>query len=171
MLKVLLAGVVVREGIIQMNELQERHQIFAQARDYADSVNKPLLVVGTPKTSFNHPYGDVTIDNNPGKLLDGKTELADVRDIPYPSRYFGAAFASHVLEHLPTVEDACRALDELKRVSDKVFVVSPHKISLAAILYPGHNLWITPSGDGYIIEQRRQGKPKSESYIISMRIN
>lgn len=170
MLKLLLAGVGIREGVIQLNELQERGLIFEQARAYADSKRKPLLVIGTPKHSFSHPFGDVTIDTDTDKLGQGNTEIADVRDIPYPNDYFGATYCSHVLEHLPTIEDAFKALDEMERVSNRVFTVSPHKTSLIAQIYPGHNLWITPSGDGYIIEQRKQGKPRKESYIIGMQV-
>jgi len=170
MIKLLLAGIGVGEGIIQLNELQERHEVFEQARAYADSRSKPLLVVGTPKHEFSHSFGDVTIDTDLNKLGQGNTEIADVRAIPYPDGYFGAAFCSHVLEHLPTIEDAFKALDEMERVADSVFTVSPHKISLIANIYPGHNLWITPSGDGYIIEQRKQGTPRKESYVISMQV-
>ena len=97
-------------------------------------------------------------------------ELASAYELPYPDGYFGAAFCSHVLEHLPRIEDAFTALDEMERVADSVFTVSPHKISLIANIYPGHNLWITPSGDGYIIEQRKQGTPRKESYVISMQV-
>ena len=83
MLKLLIAGVAVREGVIQLNELQERHQIFAQARGYADSVGKPLLVVGTPKHGFSHPYGDVTIDRVMLSLRiytpEGKRAIRDIK--------------------------------------------------------------------------------------------
>lgn len=171
MLKFVASGIAIREGFLQLDELRQRRQIFAQARDYADSTGKPLLVIGTPKFhAFNHPYGDVTIDINESKVGQGNTELGDVRDIQYPNGYFGAAFASHVLEHLPTVDDAVHALDEMERVADKVFTVSPHRTSLMAQLYSDHHLWITPSGDGYIIEQRGSAVPSTNSYVISMRV-
>lgn len=166
-----IAGLAIREGFQQSIELEERRQVFNQARDYADSVGKPLLVVGSPKFRFNHPCGDVTIDISPemAKFCDGL--VADIREIPYPSGYFGAAFASHVVEHLATIEDAKAAFDEMERVADRVFIVSPHKSSLMAWIHPGHHLWVTPSGDGYIIEQRGNGGlPKEESYVISMEI-
>jgi hypothetical protein len=171
MIKWILGGLAAREGIQQLVELQERRQVFQQARDYADSVRKPLLVVGTPKWGVNHPCGDVTIDLNEGWGQACPVELADVRAIPYPDSCFGAAYCSHVLEHLLTIDDAIKALDEMERVADKVFVVSPHKTSLAAWLYGGHHLWLTPSGDGYIIEQRGNGgKVKPESYVIAMEV-
>jgi len=169
-IKMILAGFAIREGFLQMTELKERRQIFNQARDYADSIGKPLLVVGTPKWGFNHPCGDVTIDIQPGLGRFCEVEIADVRDIPYPDNSFGAAYCSHVLEHLNTIEDAFQALDELERVADRVFTVSPHKTSLMAQLYPCHHLWVTPSGDGYILEQRGNGIPKNKSYVIAMAV-
>ena len=168
MLKMIIGAVLAREGVQQMVELQERHDIFDQARDYASSVGKPLLVVGTPKWGMNHPCGDVTIDIQPGLGQACPVEIADVRDIPYPSGSFGAAYCSHVLEHLPTIEDAVQALDEMERVADRVFVVSPHKTSIMAWGYLDHHLWVTPSGDGYIIEQRGGGKTAPESYVVAL---
>lgn len=171
-LAIVVGGVATREGIQQAIELNERHQVFKQARNYADSLGKPLLVVGTPKFRMTHPCGDVTIDLDPKLPKICNYEVADIRDIPYPSGYFGAAFASHILEHLPTIEDACQALDELERVSNKVFVASPHKSSIIAFIHPGHHLWITPSGDGYIIEQRGYPKitPREKAYVISLSV-
>lgn len=171
MLKVIASTIALREGILQLDELRQRRQIFAQARKYADVSGKPLLVIGTPKfNAFNHPYGDVTLDIDERKVGQGNTELGDIRDIQYPDGYFGAAYCSHVLEHLPTVDDAVQSIDELERVADKVFTVSPHRTSLMAQLYSDHHLWITPSGDGYIIEQRGSAAPATRSYVISMRV-
>ena len=166
-----IAGIAIREGVQQSIELKERRQVFKQARDYAGSVGKPLLVVGSPKFRLNHPCGDVTIDISPemAKFCDGL--VADIRRIPYPSGYFGAAFASHVVEHLATIEDAKVAFDEMERVADRVFIVSPHKSSVMAWIHPRHHLWVTPSGDGYIIEQRGNGDlSKEESYVISIEV-
>jgi hypothetical protein len=174
MIKWLLAsivGIAIREGFQQSIELGERQQVFNQARDYADSVGKPLLVIGSPKFRFNHPCGDVTIDISPemAKFCNGL--VADIREIPYPNGYFGAAFASHVIEHLAMIEDAKTAFEEMERVADRVFIVSPHKSSLMAWIHPGHHLWVTPSGDGYIIEQRgNYGPSKEKSYVISMEV-
>jgi ubiquinone/menaquinone biosynthesis C-methylase UbiE len=80
--------------------------------------------------------------------------VADVRDIPYPGGYFGAVFCSHVLEHLPTPEDACQAIKEMERVADRVFLVVPHKSSIIAWLHPDHHLWVTVDGNSVTIEQR-----------------
>lgn len=165
MIKELFIGVVVVQLIETLREHHERDVVFIQAREYADSVGKPLLVVGTPKFVFNHPCGDVTIDINPDVAKWCDTEIADVRAIPYPTQYFGSAFVSHVLEHLPTVQDAYDALEELHRVAEKVFVVSPTKISLMAWIYPEHHLWVTPDGEGFIIEQRGKTLATAASII------
>lgn len=166
-----LVSMAVREGVQQLRELDERHTIFQQARECADRLGKPLLVVGAPKHQFTHPCGDVTLDISAYRASVCGGIVADVRDIPYPDLYFGAAFCSHVLEHLQTVQDAYDALDELHRVADYVFVASPHKSSLIAHLYPGHHLWITASGDGFIIEQRGpKVSPKSVSCLASMSV-
>ncbi|MGQ9545939.1 MAG: class I SAM-dependent methyltransferase [Dehalococcoidia bacterium] len=173
-----IASIAAREVFQLAVEHNERRQVFRQARDYADSVGKPLLVIGAPKWRLNHPCGDVTIDISPEMAKFCNGQVADIRDIPYPDGYFGAAFASHVLEHLPTIEDAKIAFDEMERVADRVFIVSPHKTTIVAWLHPQHHLWVTPTGDGYIIEQRGRPDlpreesylPREESYLISMEV-
>jgi len=169
----LIGSIITKELMEQNIEVGERREVFQQARGYADSVRKKLLVVGAPKDlpwGENHPAGDVTIDISPN--IDSKHEykVADVRKIPYPAGTFGAAYISHVLEHLPTIDDAAKALNELHRVADRVFVVSPHKSSVSAWLHPEHHLWVTPSGDGYVIEQRGVDTTKKASYVVSMEI-
>lgn len=167
-----LTGLVIFEGTEQVIERSERNRVFQQARDYANSTGKPLLVVGSPKSNpfaAHHPCGDVTIDIDPELNSYCDFQIADVRAIPYPSYTFGAAYISHVLEHLSTIDDAFQALDELYRVADHVFVVSPHKASLIAWIHPEHNLWITPSDDGYTIEQRgNRFKTEEKAYTISL---
>ncbi len=143
------------EGIHFSEDLKERREVYALARAYADERRKPLLVVGAPKLNFNHPCGDITIDIDPTWLkYCPNGEIADVRDIPYPDKYFGASYCSHVLEHLFTVDDCYQALSELDRVSDGVFIVVPDKSSIAAWFWPGHHLWVIPNENGVVIEQR-----------------
>lgn len=170
MIKLALFSCGIRESLIQIDELQQRRKIFKQAREYADYIGKPLLVVGAPKFEFNHPCGDVTIDSSSPMAKFCNAKISDVRYIPYPNRYFGAVFCSHVLEHLSTIEEAIQALDEMERVAEKVFTVSPSKASLLAWLNPNHHLWVTPSGDGYIIEQRGKGQPREKSYTIALEV-
>jgi len=111
--------------------------------------DKPVLVVGAPKAPppIGHPYGDVTIDIDP-RVIKGCPggEIADVRDIPYRDKYFSVAFVSHVIEHLPSVNDAERALSELRRVADHVVIVSPHFFDFVNLIHPGHHLIVEPVG-------------------------
>jgi len=167
-IEIVVAGLFIGEAGVQITEINERRQIYNQARVYADSIEKPLLVVGAPKFGFNHPCGDVTIDNWEHVPTYCSYELADVRNIPYPDGYFGAAYISHVVEHLPTIEDAFKALDELERVADRVFVVSPHKYSIAAWLHPNHSLWVTSMDDSYLIEQRKTREAREELYYVAI---
>jgi hypothetical protein len=144
------------EGFQLGKDVGERELTFAEARSYADTVGKLLLVIGAPKTGLHmfHPCGDVTIDLNPDVPTDCELTVADVRDIPYPDLYFGAVYCSHVLEHLPTPEDACRAIEEMERVSERVFLVLPRKSSIIAWLHPDHHLWLSVDGNDVVIEQR-----------------
>lgn len=152
----LLVGIGIGIIMNETNELMERRQVFQQARLYADAVRKPLLVVGTPKQVawFHHPGGDVTIDIDPNIDSAVPYQIMDVRNMSFSDKQFGASFISHVLEHLNSIDDASKAIAELRRVSDKVFVAIPHKTSLLAWLHPRHHLWVLPTGDGYIIEDR-----------------
>jgi len=152
----LVIGLAIYEGLQQVREISERRAAFEQAREYADAVGKPLLVAGAPKFQFNHPCGDVTLDISPEMAAFCDGEVADIRAIPYPNRYFGAAYVSHVLEHLPSLDDAITALQELHRVADRVFIVSPHKSSLLAWLNPNHHLWISTDGGSLIVEQQNE---------------
>ena len=61
---------------------------------------------------------------------------------------------SHVIEHLPTVEDAALAVNELMRVADQVWVAYPNKQSVIAYLIPDHYLWVTEK-DGYLFFEQR----------------
>ena len=155
-LRTLLLGIVIGIAINELAETSERQKAYRQARMTADYLGKPLLVIGVPKRIawYHHPGGDVTIDVDSSIDAAVPYQVADVRDIPYPDKYFGATYISHVLEHLPTVDDVARSLNEMHRVSDAVFIAGPHKTSLTAWLHPDHRLWVTPTGDGYIVEQR-----------------
>ena len=157
-LAIVAIGLATKELSTQIAEVNERKAVWLQAREYADHVGKPMLVVGAPKKYFNnHQGGDVTIDLDPNINALCDYEIADVRDLPYSNKQFGSAFCSHVLEHL-TADDAVQALREMHRVADKTFVVSPHRISLFAKLHPEHRSWIIATGDGYIIEDRASNK-------------
>lgn len=131
----------------------ERNIIYNQALVYSISVGKPLVVVGG--TKGEHGSGDLCIDINPKSCQGASAFLwADIRAIPLPDKIGGAVFASHVLEHLPTVQDAQIALAELRRIADRVYIVYPHKWNPMAWLYPGHHIWVSINGNYVLFEQR-----------------
>jgi len=126
--------------------------------------DKTVLVVGAPRLPYplSHPCGDVTIDIDP-KAIEccSGGELADVRSIPYPDKYFSVAYVSHVIEHLPTVEDAELAMSELRRVADHVVIVSPHWFDIINLVHPGHYLIVEP--EGITVDSPLMVKPRQRS--------
>ena len=55
----------------------------------------------------------------------------------------GAAFCSHVIEH---VDDPEKAMKELHRVADSVFVCTPEWWDPTTYFWPGHKYVRVPSG-------------------------
>lgn len=114
-------------------EYLERENVFKQAKAKADELGKPLLNAGC-EYYWTAIYGsDVNLDNVPRDVP--RFVLGSIEAIPYPDKYFGVAFCSHVLEH---VDDYEKALAELHRVADFVYVITPLPISGMNWLHPGH---------------------------------
>lgn len=153
---------------LSLKEIADRVRTFTDARQAADESGKPLLNVGCPSTNPMgvHACGDVCLDLDPSRLVRCTAQIqlrGDVREIPYPDGYFGAATCFHTLEHLPTVADVERALAELQRVADRVYVLSPSRWSPTAWLNPGHTIWPIHQDDGSIrFEQRYRGTEHGE---------
>jgi len=122
----IFAAFILFQIIVVAYEFRDRHARFRRAQEHARAKGKPLLVVGRPGNNRIKVYtcGDVTIDLDPGVLKDCPRGgcVADVRSIPYPDGYFGAAFVSFVLDYLPSVHEFERALAELHRVADNVVI-------------------------------------------------
>ncbi len=150
-----LVVAAVWEGYLQLVENSDRWETYRAARAAADAVGKPLLNIGCPrKWPLKYPCGDVCLDLDANRLAlcqSSRPTFADVRAIPFPDGYFGAALCTHVLEHLASVDDAQQALSELLRVSSgSVFLASPSRLSFAAWANTEHNLWIDQATDGRI---------------------
>jgi ubiquinone/menaquinone biosynthesis C-methylase UbiE len=121
--------------------------VAAQASRAAASRGKPLLNVGagTSSTSVRAAvfgptmWGDINCDLAGEGLcdLDSKVCPCDAHNLPFADKQFGAAIASHVLEH---VDDPQQALAEMHRVADEVFVITPPWWAPHTWLHPGH-LW------------------------------
>jgi SAM-dependent methyltransferase len=130
-------------------QLIQRRSVHAAARAAALLAGKPLLVVGNPHGQY--PCGDVVLDlQQTGECPN--TVQSTVESIPYPDKHFGAAYVSHVLEH---VCDPQKALAELRRVAEHVFVVYPYPWRLVSWLVPGHTWLVTGNVQEPVFHQLR----------------
>jgi len=111
-----------------------KEQVLTEARAYSASTGKPLLNVG----SSCYCVGDINLDIiNSGccpNFVQGTIEDLSM----FTDKQFGAVFASHVLEH---TEDPDKALAEMNRVADNVFLVLPSWFNPFAWLTPEHK-WV-----------------------------
>ena len=100
--------------------------------------------------------GDVSIDINSG-AVEGHPNgiVATVTKLPFPDKTFGAALASHLLEHLYNIDEAKQALAELSRVAEAVYIAYPTRQSIGGWLIPDHRLWVWQKGDTVYLKQRR----------------
>lgn len=159
-----IASIAAWQVLVMKAHHDEKTAKYATARAYCDEVGKPLLIIGGPwaksqwRRNLNipaHGFGDYCLDINP-ESCEGAPEVieANIHDIPFPNKFFGAVLASHVLEHLDTVDDCLRAINELNRVADLVFICVPSKQSIPAWLHREHHLWVSQKGDTISVEQR-----------------
>ena len=164
MLGWLRAGLGLWQGMVMLGQTAERREKYELARQYADQVGKPLLVVGGPygDSPFRcmldlpaHGWGSVCLDIE-AQACEGAPQVvvADVREIPFPDGYFASVLVSHVLEHLPSYGDCAQAVRELQRVADRVYVAGPSKQSFIAWLVPDHHLWVTQEDGVLYVEER-----------------
>lgn len=150
--------------IVWLGETRDKNGKYRAARTCALEKKKPLLVVGGPwgnkraRHLFNKPAhgnGDVCVDIDRRAIYGHPCGvIADVTHIPFSDKTFGAVFASHLLEHLPTTSDAKQALDELNRVAEDVFLVYPSRQSIAGWVIADHHLWVWQKGSRTYIKQR-----------------
>lgn len=165
--RIFFTALLANQAVQSAKAIVEKNIAFREAFYTAEQSGKPLLVIGGPYGSGSnrlfhfpaHPCGDVCLDIEPASCSGcPEVEISDIRQIPYAHGYFGAAFASHVVEHLPTAGDALMALDEMQRVADYIFVVSPRKANIVSWIVPSHHLWVWQGYDGSIyISERRNG--------------
>jgi len=132
---------VAYEGGMTIRENAERHKYYNQARQYADSVGKPLLVVGMKRFFWQPPNGDITVDIDPEVQNIPGGVWSDEREMPFEDKTFGAVYNAHTLEHLPTVEDVEIAVNECLRIADIGVFLAPSPYSMIANMFcPAHHL-------------------------------
>jgi hypothetical protein len=170
-------GLVVWQLAVWFGEIFQKNKRYKAAVKCCKKLGKPLLVAGGPwsnrtiRKKLNmpaHGSGDVCLDID-RRAFEGHPRglLADVTRIPFIDKTFGAVFASHLLEHLPTIDSANKALGELSRVSNVVFLVYPSRQSVGAWLHPGHHLWVWQKGNVVYIKQRDNSESReTASYIM-----
>jgi len=157
-------GVIIWQLAVWVGEIQDKDSKYEVAAARARKTGKPLLVAGGPWSDRGirrwlkmpaHGGGDVCLDIE-RHAFEGHPcgVIADVTRIPFSDKAFGAVFASHILEHLPSTYYADMALDELSRIAEVVFLAYPSRQSIGAWLHPGHNLWVWQKGDAIYLEQR-----------------
>ena len=105
-----------------------------------------MLVVGEPDGEYPcPPTGGALVDLRQTSVCRNHVR-ASVESLPmFRDKQFGAAFCSHVLEH---VNQPQRALAELRRVADHVWISYPRPWRIATYLIPGHTWLIVPNGRG-----------------------
>ena len=154
----IIAVFAISQFIAVAWEHSRRWKRYHAARSYADSIGKPLLVVGRPSGMIRlYKEGDVTLDLDPKVAEECKSGcVADIRRIPFPDGHFASAFVSHVLEYLPDVTDMDLALKELRRVAEKVYVCYTLPLTIWWRFFSiYHRLWIHEDKSGKLIAQRR----------------
>jgi len=123
---------------------RKRHQYYLHALDYCQKVQKPLLNVGCG--NIPEYLGDVNVDIQEETIMPNYRK-ADITNLPFKDKEFGAAIAFHVIEH---VDDPKAALEELRRVADRVYILVPHYLNLMAWISPRHK-YVFVSTDYYRI--------------------
>jgi hypothetical protein len=116
-----------------------KRPIFNLAKLTASKAGKPLLKAGCGSkfTGLSDVNLDIVSKEVPNFVK------GDIQDLyMFKDKQFGAAYASHVVEH---VEDVDAAMQELNRVAENVFIITPFPLWPSAWACPNH-LWILWKG-------------------------
>ena len=139
----IVGAAVAYQAFFTIKENIERHTHFNAALAFARLVDKPLLVVGLQRRFWEPPNGDVTVDIDPEVLTIEGGVLADVKNMPFTDKRFGAAYVAHILEHMETVLDVETAVNECMRIADRVYFLCPSPYGIISNFFcPSHYLRI-----------------------------
>jgi len=140
----LLGGVVTAVGSYALRDFLHvavtKQAAFGKARELSNG--KGIINIGAgPHRTFQaqviaeSPEVLANIDITPNGMPQFLQLDIETAPLPFSDKQFGAAFLSHVLEHL----DNCQfALAEACRVADYVVVVLPHPAYFSGWLSPEH---------------------------------
>ena len=168
-------GVGIWQLAVWLSETRDKNEKYKAAVAYARERGKPLLIAGGPWGAKQirhwlnmpaHGGGDVCLDidrNAIGNHPNGV--IANVANIPFSDKSFGAAFASHLLEHMASIDEANKALAELNRIAEAVFIAYPFKQSIAGWLTPDHHLWVWQEGNTTYLRQRGRARGKQSYWL------
>lgn len=138
---VLLAMLV----FLAVDHLVRRRITFMAAYNAAKAREKPLLNAGSGTADEHTDAGyiinrsDVNFDIRDLEGLIPNFVQGDIQDMHmFSDKQFGAAYCSHALEHM---DDVHKALSELYRVADEVYVVLPRWWSPSNYMNDKHK-WI-----------------------------
>jgi SAM-dependent methyltransferase len=125
---------------------KEKEVAFERAKEIRKITGKPIINVGCGNTKPFVEESDVNIDkvyrNVPNFVL------CDIeKGIPFPDKYFGVAFCSHVIEHL---NDPIKGIKEIERVSDYQIYVIPKNYDVINFLTPFHKWIVVEESDGFV---------------------
>lgn len=146
-----LAKLVIATFVVpRVYQSIEKSVTFSKALDAARGSGKPLLNAGCGGEPWHWMSGyianqsDVNIDVVPRDVPN--FIQADVTDLSmFDNKQFGAAFCSHVIEHVDNPDDV---LAELDRVADRVFILTPRWWDIWTYMNPDHK-WLA-TGDGFV---------------------
>jgi hypothetical protein len=145
----------------------EANQKYRLADAVAKARGRPLVVVAGPyggnalKQTFHfafHGCGELCIDLDPAACQGCPYIYGDILNLPLANGEAGSVFASHILEHMHSIEDEAQAWWELHRVSDgNVFVCVPRTDSIAGWIATDHHLWVHEVASGTLRVREREG--------------
>lgn len=116
------------------NEL-EKNVVTKEAYNYARHRGKPVLDFGCGII----PKGDYNVDITPRKAKNFKQIRAfEKPHLPFPDKFFASALCYHVLEHTNNPQ---HTVNELNRVAERVFIITPNPFWWRTWLHFGHK-WI-----------------------------
>jgi len=135
----LVGGNIIGE---QIHNEYEKILVTEKAYNYARKREKPVLDFGC---GFR-PRGDYNVDVKPRSAPNFvQIQSFESPRLPFPDRFFASALALHVLEHTYNPDNALR---ELRRVAERVYILTPKPYWILTWLHPDHK-WVFITQDVY----------------------